>query len=114
MPEPDDLDTFTRMESSSYEFDGNLLQIGDGVLEQFSRTVLGSKRIPIRWVAVQLEPAKHDAVRVQVGMASNPEAPFYSSPPIVEKAFNFTIPATEEPRLRAFLDAAARSHGRAT
>jgi hypothetical protein len=47
-------------------------------------------------------------------MASNPEAPFYSSPTFREARFNFEIPAAEEAKLRAFLDAAARSVGRAT
>jgi hypothetical protein len=96
-----------------YEYDGNLLRVGEGVLEQFSRAVLGSKRIPLAWVAVGLQARRHDEIRVEIGMAPSPESPFYSSPSFMEPAFIFDVPAVEEPRLRAFLDEAARSAGRA-
>jgi hypothetical protein len=103
----------TDVADAEYEYDGHLLRVEDAVLEQFSRVVLGSERIPLAWLAVGLEPRKHDQVRVEIGMASSPDAPFYSSPAFREARFNFEIPASEEAKLRAFLDAAARSVGRA-
>jgi hypothetical protein len=100
--------------AAEYEYDGHLIRVDGAVLEQFSRGVLGSERIPLAWVAVDLEPRRHDQLRVEIGMASSPEAPFYSSPAFREARFNFEIPAAEEAKLRAFLDAAAGSAGRAT
>ena len=100
------------MTVSTYEYEGSLLRAGDGVLEQFRRGVLGSKRIPIAWLAVRLEPRKHDQVLVEIGMSSGPGAPLYSDPAAREAAFNFEIRAAEEVNLRAFLDAAARDAGR--
>jgi hypothetical protein len=100
--------------AAEYQYDGHLIRVDDTVLEQFARGVLGSERIPLAWLAVGLESRKHDQVRVEIGMASSPDAPFYSSPAFREARFNFEIPAGEEANLRAFLDAAARSVGRAT
>lgn len=97
-----------------YEYEANLLWAAEGVLEQFSRVAFGSKRIPIAWLAVGLEQRKHDRVGVEIGMASTPESPLYSSPAYRDAAFNFEIPAAEEANLRAFLDEASRNAGRGT
>lgn len=95
-----------------YSYNGHLMRVDDGVLEVFSRSVFGSKRIPLEWVCVSLESGKHDQLRVEVGMANVPGPPFYSRPTFRDAPFNFDIPATEEATLRAFLDDAARSVGR--
>jgi hypothetical protein len=51
---------------------------------------------------------------VQIGTALDPDAPFFASVWFANQAFTFEMPAAEEPRLRAFLEQAARSTGRAT
>lgn len=84
------------------------------MLEQFSRVVVGSVRTPQVWMCAQLEPRKHDVVRVLIGTALDPQAPSFSDVSFANQTFNFDMPAAEEPRLRAFLEQAARSSGRAT
>jgi hypothetical protein len=82
------------------------------VLEQFARFTVGSHRIPIAWVAVQLEPSKHDRLRVQIGAATDMAAAFYSAPALMKDAFTFEIPISEEPPLRVFLDGIKTASGR--
>jgi hypothetical protein len=100
------------MSAIEWAYENHLIRAADGVLEQFARLTVGSHRIPIAWVAAQLEPSKHDQVRVQIGAASNPGAAFYSAPAYVKDAFTFEIPSSEEARLRAFLDGIRAASGR--
>ncbi len=100
------------MEPLEYRYEGHMLRLADGVLEQFALLVAGSVRTPLAWCCASLEPRKHDVVRVQLGTSTEADAPFYSAPSFVNQAFTFEIPAGEEPRLRAFLDEAARLGGR--
>jgi hypothetical protein len=97
-----------------YVFEGYLVRAEDGVIEQFSRTVAGSYRVPLAWAAAQFEQRKHDAVRVQIGMAADPVASFFSNVAFTNPAFTLEVPSSEETRLREFLQAAARNAGRAT
>ncbi len=85
--------------------DDSLLRAEDGVLELFARVVTGSYRIPVGWVAVELEPRKHDMVRVRIGTRTA-GADLYSSPAFMKGEFNFEIAAADESALRAFLDSA--------
>jgi hypothetical protein len=96
-----------------YTYEGQLIRIDDGVLELFSRTVLGSLRLPLAWVSAGLQPQKHDTLLVEIGTANDPSAPFFAPPAIRNAAFNFQIPTSEEARLRGFLEDAARSAERA-
>ena len=98
--------------TTEYLYEDCLLIAGDGVIEQFSRNNLGSLRIPLAWMAVEIEQTKHERVRVEIGVTSNPQGPVYSSPAFRSAAFNLDLPASEEGRLRTFLDEAARSVGR--
>jgi hypothetical protein len=98
---------------TDYTFQDHLIRAENGVLEQFARSIVGTVRVPLAWVAAQLEPRKHDMVRVQIGVAA-PDAPLFSDVAYMSPAFTFEIPADEEPRLRAFLTDAAREAGRAT
>jgi hypothetical protein len=100
------------MGAVEWAYDSHLIRADDGVLEQFARWTVGSHRIPIAWVAVQLQPAKHDQVRVQIGAAKDPAAPFYSEPAFVKDVFTFEMPSSEEPRLLAFLDEVRAATGR--
>ena len=97
---------------ADYTFQDHLIRVENGVIEQFSRTIAGSMRTPMAWAAAQLEARKHDMVRVQIGVASGPDAPFFTDIAFMSTAFTFEIPADEEPRLRAFLADAARAAGR--
>ena len=92
-----------------YLFDGYLLRVEDGVIERFSRAIAGSYRIPLAWASAEFEQRKHDVVRVQIGMTTDPEAPFFSSPAFTNPAFTLEVPSSEEPRLREFLLTAART-----
>jgi hypothetical protein len=96
-----------------YVFEGYLLRVEDGVIEQFSRAIAGSYRVPLAWASAQFEQRKHDAVRVQIGMAADPAASFFSDVAFTNAAFTLDIPSSEERRLREFLQAAARTAGRA-
>jgi hypothetical protein len=96
-----------------YAFEGCLLRVEDGVIEQFSRGVAGSYRVPLAWASAQLELRKHDAVRVQIGMATDPAASFFSDVAFTNPAFTLELPSSEETRLREFLQAAAQTAGRA-
>jgi hypothetical protein len=95
-----------------YAYEGQLIRVEDGVLELFSRTVLGSLRLPLGWVSARLQPQKHDTLLVEIGTTDDPSAPFFAPPAIRNAAFNFQIPSSEEARLRGFLEDAARSVGR--
>jgi hypothetical protein len=97
-----------------YEYDGNLIRFGAGIVEQFSRIAVGSHRTPAAWLAVALESRKHDMLRVQVGTSAPGETAFYSSPVNTNSVFAFDVPATEETALRAFFQSVAQAAGRAT
>ncbi len=102
------------MEPLEYRYEGHILRLADGILEQFALHVAGSVRTPLAWSCASVEVRKHDVVRVQIGTTTQTDAPFYSSPSFMSQAFTFEIPAVEEERLRAFLDEAARLAGRGT
>jgi hypothetical protein len=89
-----------------------LLRAGDGVVEQFSRAISGSMRIPLVWLAAELETRKHEVVRVKLGTASDSDCPLFSDVIFTNPAFTFDLPVAEEAGLRSFLEAAARDGGR--
>lgn len=89
-----------------------ILRAGDGVVEQFSRVIAGSMRIPLEWLAAQLEARKHDVVRVKLGTAVDPTRPLFSDVGFTNPAFTFDLPVAEEAGLRSFLEAAVRDAGR--
>jgi hypothetical protein len=96
-----------------YAFEDNLVRVEDGVIEQFSRAIAGSYRVPLAWASAQFEQRKHDVVRVQIGIASDPQASFFSSIAFTNPGFTIELPSSQEPRLREFLQAAAQTAGRA-
>jgi hypothetical protein len=83
-------------------------------MEQFSQVIAGSYRVLLAWASAQFEERKHDVVRVQIGIASDRQASFFSSVAFTNPAFTLDIPSSEEPRLREFLQSAARTAGRDT
>lgn len=99
--------------ATEWAYEGTLLRADDGVIEQFSRVISGSMRIPMAWLSAQLEPRKHDVVRVKLGIATDPGAPLFSDIGFTNPAYTFDLPAAEEQGLRSFLEAAARDAGRA-
>jgi hypothetical protein len=98
--------------ATEYVFEGYMLRVEDGVLEQFSRMIAGSYRVPLAWASAQFEQRKHDLVRVQIGTATDQQTPFFSDVAFTNPAFTIEVPSAEEPRLREFLQAAARAVGR--
>jgi hypothetical protein len=93
-------------------YDDTLVRMDDSVIEIFRRIVVGSQRTPLVWAGVQLKPKKGDQIQVNIGTSTEPTGPFYSDAIISNGAFNFSVPASEEPRLREFFDEAARRTGR--
>lgn len=83
-----------------------LLRFDQSVIELFQKVVIGSQRTPLIWAGADLQPSKGDQIQVNIG-TSRGEG-FYNSSIISNGAFTFKIPTSEEPRLRAFLDEAAR------
>jgi hypothetical protein len=98
---------------SEYTFGNYLLRVEGGVIEQFSRQIGLSYRLPVTWAAAEFENRKDDVVRVSIGVAADPTASFFSSIARTNTyVFTFEIPSGEEPRLRGFLSGAARDAGR--
>jgi hypothetical protein len=100
------------MDVMALAYDDTLVRMDDSVIELFRRIVVGSQRIPLVWAGVQLKPKKGDQIHVNVGTSIEPTGPFYKDGIISNGAFNFDVPASEEPRLREFFDEAARRAGR--
>jgi hypothetical protein len=99
--------------TAEYAFGDYLLRVDGGVIEQFARTVATSYRVPVAWAAAEFEQRKHDVVRVRIGVAADPAAPFFSGVAYANTLFSLEIPGSEEPRLRDFLSRAAWDAGRA-
>jgi hypothetical protein len=101
------------MDTMTYAHDTTLLVLDDTVIEVFRRLVAGSQRVPLVWAAAMLKPKKGDQIQVQIGVASSASDPFYSDAVTGSGAFVFSIPQSEQPSLRSFLDEAARRAQRA-
>ncbi len=82
------------------------------MVEQFSRAISGSMRIPLVWLAAELETRRHDVVRVKLGTAPDLDCPLFSNVGFTNPAFTFDLPSEEEAGLRSFLETAARDGGR--
>jgi hypothetical protein len=100
------------MEVLHYGHGDVLLRMDDDVLEVFRRLTVGSLRVPLLWACANLSPHKRDLIRVIIGTATDPEAPFYGPTPVYSGTWTFDVPIIEEPRLRRFLDEAAHRAGR--
>lgn len=101
------------MDFDDYSYEGTIVRVDDSVIEVFRQRVLGSFRVPLAWAGVSLVPnRKGDQVNVRIGQADSPGRPFYDDSPLYPGSYTFDVPAAEEPKLRAFLDAAARRAGR--
>jgi hypothetical protein len=101
-----------RMDVMTLAYDDTLVYMDESVIEVFRRIVVGSQRTPIVWAGVQLKPKKGDQIQVNIGTSVEPAGPFYTDGIISNGAFNFSVPNSEESRLRAFFDEAARRAGR--
>lgn len=100
------------MDVLTLDYPDTLVRVDDSVIEVFRQLVNGSQRTPLAWAGVQLKPKKGDQIQVNVGTASAPTGPFYTDQVISGGAFTFTVPASDESRLREFFDEAARRAGR--
>jgi hypothetical protein len=92
-------------------FGDTVLRLDQSVIELFKQVVVGSQRTPLIWAGADLKPSKGDQIQVNVGTSRGDG--FYNSDIISNGAFKFKIAASDEPRLRAFLDEAARRAGQA-
>jgi hypothetical protein len=101
------------MSEAEFAFGGFLLRLDGDVFEMFGHRVLDSVRIPAAWTVVDLEARKGDVIRVRVGIGREDAAGVYDSKNMVFGGpWSFDMPATEEPRLRAFLAAVDAASGR--
>jgi len=89
-----------------YTYGGTLVRLDDTVIEVFRQIVTGSQRTPLVWSGADLQPRKGDQLRVTIGVRQGDA--FYCDTVTTDGAFTFDVPASEEPRLRAFLDEAQR------
>jgi hypothetical protein len=95
------------MEILEYAYDDMYIRLHDDVIEVFRRGVEGSYRTPLRWAGVEFTPRKNDQFRIGVGQRTDDGKPFYSAV-LGSSRFWFEIPASEQPRVRAFFDEVAR------
>ena len=103
------------MDPIAYAYDTTIVQVDDHAVEVFRREVTGSQRFPLQWVGVGLVPnRKGDQIEVRVGMSTTDGSPFYDPSVTYQGAFSFTVPSSEESRLRQFFDQVAGRAGRAT
>jgi hypothetical protein len=93
-----------------YVFEDTLLRLEGSVIEVFRQLATDSQRTPLIWAGADLEPKKGDQIQVTVGLRQGDG--FYGNKIVASNAvFSFGIPASEEPRLRSFLDEAERRAG---
>ena len=97
------------MDDLVYVYEDTFLRLDDSVIEVFRQLATGSQRTPLVWAGAVLEPKKNDQLQVTIGAAQS--GGFYCSSVTSNPVFSFTIPASEGPRLRSFLDEAARRSG---
>ena len=103
------------MELITYACDTAIVVADDHAVEVFHRNVIGSQRFPLQWVGVGLVPnRKGDQIEVRVGTSSSVGSPFYDKDVTYQGAFTFTVPSSEESRLRGFFDQVAGRTGRTT
>lgn len=103
------------MDLLMYSYDTTLVQADDRVIEVFHRLVTGSLRVPLPWAGVSLAPnRKGDQIQVWVGVSSNDGGAFYDPNVTHGGPFGFTVPSSEESRLREFFDQVAGRAGRTT
>ncbi len=100
------------MDPMTLTYDDVLVRIDDTVIEVFHRLVMGSQRTPLAWAAVQLKPKRGDQLNVAIGQSNDPNGPFYTDQVVSTGAFTFDVAASDEAKLRAFFDEAARRGGR--
>jgi len=103
------------MDLLTYAYDTAIVQVDDHAVEVFRRAVTASQRLPLQWVAVGLIPnRKGDQIEVRIGTSTGDATPFYDSNVVYQGAFSFTVPSSEESRLREFFDQVASRAGRTT
>jgi len=98
------------MDELVYVYEDTFLRLDGSTIEVFRQLAIGSQRTPLVWAGAVLEPKKNDQLHVTIGVAQSDG--FYCSSVTSNPVFSFTIPASEEPRLRTFLDEAAHRSGR--
>lgn len=103
------------MDLVTYAYGTTIVQVDDRAVEVFRQAVTGSLRCPLQWVAVSLVPnRKGDQIDVHVGTSPDDASPFYDANVTYQGAFSFSVPSSEESRLREFFDQVAGRAGRAT
>jgi hypothetical protein len=83
---------------------GDVLLIADDlVAEAFA--FQSSLRVPVARLGIRTRPDKHGQVNVQFGYLNAPDSPRYGPDANISPgSTGFTLPAADEPRLRAFFD----------
>ena len=91
-----------------YHYDDTVLMLDEHLIHCYGRMVTGSRSTPLIWAGAQLKPKHGDKIAVRIGSASETGLPFYNDEVMADLPGVFDIPTSEEPKLRAFLDEAAK------
>ncbi|MEA2171296.1 MAG: hypothetical protein QOF76_4596 [Solirubrobacteraceae bacterium] len=90
-----------------------LLLFDGAVVEVFRTGYTHPTRTPAAWIAVKVEPRKHDRVRLTLGRTEQTDRPLYG--PDVALSWSdmvFELDATDEPQVRAFFATVAGARNR--
>jgi hypothetical protein len=92
-----------------YAYLDTVVRLDRTVIEVFRQQVIGSHRTPLLWAGADVQlPKPGGQIKVTIGTRGSDG--FYNTNVTSNGAFTFTVPPSEEPRLRLFLDEAqARS-----
>lgn len=84
-----------------------VMTASDGVVfEVFHSSYDRSFRVPLAWLAIRVEPRRHERVRITVGRTRRRDRLPYGTEPDDWVYVSFELDAAVEPQLRAFCSAA--------
>jgi hypothetical protein len=89
------------------------IRVEDGIVEFFSPLILGSLRVPLSWVGVEVRPGRHDSTQLNFGIA-NPAGPmmYGQSVSVISDQWGIKVDPADEARCRSFFAEIASLCGR--
>jgi hypothetical protein len=98
------------MEEMIYALEDTVVRLDRAVIEVFRRLVTGSQRTPLIWAGADVQLLGPGG-QIKVTIGARGSDGFYNTEITRNGAVTFTVPPSEEPRLRLSLDEAqARAH----
>jgi hypothetical protein len=89
------------------------IRVEDGIVEFFNQLMLGSLRVPLPWVGVEVRPGRHDSVQLNFGIANPVGSLMYGqSVSVIVGQWGIKVEAADEARCRAFFAEIAPVCGR--